>query len=338
MKRLLMITSALGLCLAAPGFAQTPADQNQLNRQQAAPPSTPSTPSTSAPTQSQAQTQQPPAPANTAEAPKQNQKSQAKAKKPAGAASSSSTAQAPAAGKKGRAQQSTSGSAATSTQATGSQSGMSSQSGASSQLKGSASQSSTSAATSGSTRSSASLSVNINEQQRTRIVSSLSSSSIRPVSVNFRIATGVVVPRTVVLHPLPASIVEIVPDCRGCRFFRTREEIVIVEPARKTVVAVLPAGGAAHAQSPAASKVSFTDQQREVIPKRASTLRSTATVGSSASRLVVEQEVPATIELEEFPAEIVTEVPTVRSFRYFRQDNDVVVVDPTQRRVIEVIR
>ncbi len=40
MKRLLMITSAIGLCLAAPAFAQCTTEQEQLNRQKAAPPST----------------------------------------------------------------------------------------------------------------------------------------------------------------------------------------------------------------------------------------------------------------------------------------------------------
>ena len=40
MKRLLLITSAVGLCLAAPAFAQSTPEQDQLNRQKAAPPST----------------------------------------------------------------------------------------------------------------------------------------------------------------------------------------------------------------------------------------------------------------------------------------------------------
>ena len=194
------------------------------------------------------------------------------------------------------------------------------------------------AQTSSRDRAQTSRNVDINETQRTRIASAISSVNVRPVNVNFRIATGVVVPRTVVLHTLPTSIVEIVPQFRGYNYFVTQEQIVIVEPRRKTIVAVLPAGGTARAQAPASSRASFTDQHREVIRSRASSLRSTATVGSAPSRIVVEEEVPAAIELEEFPAEIVTEVPVVRTYRYFRQDNDVFVVDPVQRRVIEIIR
>ena len=57
----------------------------------------------------------------------------------------------------------------------------------------------------------------------------------------------------------------------------------------------------------------------------------------SSKRIVVEDEVPSTVVLEEFPETVVREVPSVRTYRYYRQDNDVVVVDPGSRRVIDVI-
>lgn len=79
-------------------------------------------------------------------------------------------------------------------------------------------------------------------------------------------------------------------------------------------------------------------QPRDIIRRRTSGVRAPATTGTSSKRIVVEQEVPEAVELQEFPAEIVTEVPMVRTYRYFRQDDDVVVVDPTERRVIEIIR
>ena len=83
-------------------------------------------------------------------------------------------------------------------------------------------------------RASASLNVNINETQRTRIATAFSRLNVRPVNVNFRIAAGVAVPRTVVLHTLPVDIVEVVPQFRGYSFFMTRDEqIVIVEPRTK---------------------------------------------------------------------------------------------------------
>jgi len=382
MKRLLLISSAVGLCLAAPAFAQAPTEQEQLNRQKAAPPST-SAPaaqsqdrqrSNQQPTDQSGQTQQRPAtgsPSPSAQAPSsqdqrgqaQNQQqpaSSAQAPAPSGQAQSPAAdqqrgqapnqrdpaadrnkAQAPADQQQQRSATDRNQPPADRQQRSVTDRNQPAQGQADrrqSQQDMQRQDRRQDARTSSRDRASTSRNVDINETQRTRIASAISSVNVRPVNVNFRIATGVVVPRTVVLHTLPTSIVEIVPQFRGYNYFVTQEQIVIVEPRRKTVVAVLPAGGTARAQAPASSRASFTDQHREAIRSRASSLRSTATTGSSASRIVVEEEVPAAIELEEFPAEIVTEVPVVRTYRYFRQDNDVFVVDPVQRRVIEIIR
>jgi hypothetical protein len=401
MKRLLLITSAVGLCLAAPAFAQSTPEQDQLNRQKAAPPSSAApaaqsqdrqrpnqpqmdrggqaqqrpaagsaSPSAQAPAsqdqRGQAQNQQQPpsgAPASSAQAPAptgqaqspaadQTQRGQAQNQRDP--AADRTKAQAPADQQQQRSatdrnQPAQSGQAPADRQqqrsatdrnqpAQGGQADRrQSQQDMQRQDRRQDAQTSRSQ-TSTRDRASTSLNVDINETQRTRIASAISSVNVRPVNVNFRVATGVVVPRTVTLHTLPPTIVEVVPQFRGYSYFVTREQIVIVEPRRKTIVAVLPAGGTARAQAPAASRASFTEQHREVIRSRASSLRSPATTGSSVSRIVVEQEVPATIELEEFPVEIVTEVPVVRSYRYFVQDNDVFVVDPVERRVIEIIR
>jgi hypothetical protein len=47
--------------------------------------------------------------------------------------------------------------------------------------------------------------------------------------------------------------------------------------------------------------------------------------------------VPSEVELVEVPQTLVTEVPTVRSYRYFRYNDDVVLVDPSSRRIVHVI-
>ena len=357
MKRLLMITSVIGLCLSAPAFAQSTTEQEQLNKQQqAAPPSTSAPAAQTQDRQRSNQAQQPSSGSSSSsvQAPaSQDQKDQAQ--QPS-SGSSSSSVQAPASqDQKGQAQnQRKPADSSTNAQLPADQKPSATdrkqraqsdkqnrQSQQKMQRQDAQSSSSTdrSASRSGTERSSGSAKVSINDDQRTRIAAAISSTNVRSVNVNFRIATGVVVPRTVVLHVLPTSIVAIVPQYRGYRYFVTNDEIVIVEPRRKTIIATLPAGGTARAQAPASAKrISFSDEQREVIRKRASTLRSSATTGAGTSRILVEQEVPATIELQEFPAEIVTEVPLVRSYRFFRQDNDVFVVDPTERRVIEIIR
>jgi len=394
MKRFLMITSAIGLCLAAPAFAQT-TNQDEMNRQRATPNTTqqpsaaPSqqqsrqpagSSSAQTPSQSQsaqnppadqnqgrAQNQRQPAPSTNAQAPassnqpssatneNMNQRGQAQNQRP----SSNMDAQAPADQKQPRRSATDRNRPEQSGQAQNKQMRQDRRQNAQSDRQNSQrdrqdAQSNRQNAQSDRmqnrqsqrdnaqnrdrNRSSASLNVNINETQRTRIASVISRTNVRPINVNFRIATGVVVPRTVVLHTVPSSIIEIAPQFRGYSYFVTNEQIVIVEPRKKTIVATLPAGGeAARAQAPASSRTTFTQQQREVIHNRATTLRSSETVGLSGP-IVVEEEIPATIELQEFPTEIVTEVPTISTYRYFRQGSDIVVVDPGPRRVIEVIR
>ena len=191
---------------------------------------------------------------------------------------------------------------------------------------------------SGQTRQSA----QITTEQRTRIASTIRQQNVSPVRVNFALNVGVAVPSSVHLAVLPDTIVSIVPQYRGYSYFVTDERIVIVEPSSHHIVEVLPyqGGGRAAAAAPARSerKMQFSREQREQIRKYAVQKQRTVTTGSGPSRqIVVDEEVPAAVELDEFPETVVREVPTVRSYRYYRQDNDVIVVDPGSRRVIEVI-
>jgi hypothetical protein len=184
-------------------------------------------------------------------------------------------------------------------------------------------------------------SAQINSEQRTRIASTIRQQRISPVRVNFALNVGAVVPSHVRIARLPSSIVSYVPQYRGYSYFVTDEQIVIVEPSSHHIVEVLPyRGGSRTAAAPARSerRVHFTDRQRAEIRRFAGERRTVTTTGSAPrERIVVDEEVPAAVELEAFPETVVHEVPSVRAYRYYRQDNDVVVVDPGSRRVIDVI-
>ena len=74
-------------------------------------------------------------------------------------------------------------------------------------------------------------------------------------------------------------------------------------------------------------------EQRTAIRQRftaapVTTLRDRVTVGMS---------VPAEVELAPVPDTVVTEVPAVRSYRYFRWNDNVVLVDPGTRQVVQII-
>ena len=55
------------------------------------------------------------------------------------------------------------------------------------------------------------------------------------------------------------------------------------------------------------------------------------------STTLIGSTVPADVELMPVPETVVTELPDVRSYRYFRYQDDVVLVDPSSRRVVQII-
>lgn len=82
--------------------------------------------------------------------------------------------------------------------------------------------------------------VNLTQEQRTKISTTIKQTNVRPVTnVNFNISVGATVPRTIELHPLPATIVEVYPQWRGYRFILVRDEIIIIEPGSYRIVAVI---------------------------------------------------------------------------------------------------
>lgn len=58
-------------------------------------------------------------------------------------------------------------------------------------------------------------------------------------NVNFSISIGASVPQSVTLHPLPPTIVEIVPAWRSYRFVMVKEQIIIIDPETHAIVAIV---------------------------------------------------------------------------------------------------
>jgi len=86
-------------------------------------------------------------------------------------------------------------------------------------------------------------SVNITTEQKTEIHQAITEINVQPaVNVNFDINVGVVVPKTVVLTPLPARVVKIFPHYKGFLFFLLPDgRIVIVDPASLKIVLIIVA-------------------------------------------------------------------------------------------------
>jgi len=84
------------------------------------------------------------------------------------------------------------------------------------------------------------LNVNITTEQTTEIKQVITQVNVAPVTVDFDISLGVVVPKTVKLVALPARIVEIIPAFQGFMFFVLADgRIVVVAPDTLKIVAIL---------------------------------------------------------------------------------------------------
>jgi hypothetical protein len=184
-------------------------------------------------------------------------------------------------------------------------------------------------------------------EQRTQVTASFSERieqrNIRPLrDVRFSVSVGARVPRNVRLYEVPQSIVRIHPGFRGHRFVLVRDEIVIIEPRSYEIVAVLPRSGRAQAERRGRDTVGRADasirlgaDQRRVIRERVvqmQTCRQELRIDFS-----IGIPLPRAVEVCEFPAEVIAEVPEVRSYRYVVRGDDVVIVDPEERRIVEVI-
>src|SRR5258708_6001298 len=77
-----------------------------------------------------------------------------------------------------------------------------------------------------SSSSNVSVSASLNENQRTRVSESISRLNVAPINnVNFSLSVGTVVPRDVRFQPLPADVVEVMPQYRGYNFLVVRDDI-----------------------------------------------------------------------------------------------------------------
>lgn len=84
---------------------------------------------------------------------------------------------------------------------------------------------------------------------------------------------------------------------------------------------------------PASTTLQITPEQRTIIQKRIGTRHPTASI---KQRVTVGATLPADVELVPLPDDLYTEMPTMRNYRYIVVGDEIVLVEPQTRRVIEV--
>jgi hypothetical protein len=176
----------------------------------------------------------------------------------------------------------------------------------------------------------------LSQEQRTQMREKLSSHrEARVTNVNFSINIGTRVPRDFrAVHVLPADIVAIVPQYRGYRYFIYEERVVIIHPQRYEIVEVIEVDGGPRRGGSVTATLSLSPPQRTLIVRHIP--RDHVARGVSIE-LALGAEVPSTVELYEFPEEVLVEVPSLKPYRYVVLERRVAVVDPSNRAVVEVL-
>jgi hypothetical protein len=178
-------------------------------------------------------------------------------------------------------------------------------------------------------------SVTVNEQQRTQIIDRLRRDRTTSTqNVNIQVNIGERLPPRVRPRPLPPDIVRIAPQYRSYEYTVIEDQVVIVNPRTREVVDVVrePGPGVASARRQG-ERILITSEQRESF-KQVARRMTTAPVAGSPSGGSPDS---SCLTLQPVPEELVRTNPELGSYRYLAIGDQVVLVDPRQQKIVEVI-
>jgi hypothetical protein len=215
--------------------------------------------------------------------------------------------------------------------------------------------------------------VRLSERDQTRVRDIIERSGGPRISRNeFNVRIGAVVPPNVQFAPLPPEIVAIAPQYRGYDFVRVEDQIAIIDPGDRLVVAMVgdeggpPAmygyderggryegreggrygsareegyqgrrerGGRGEAYG-YAPRVRLDNRQERALYRG---VMQEAKQNLKQVCVRVGDRVPEFVDIEPVPRQIAAETPDVARFDYFVLNDQVVLVDPDSRKVVDII-
>src|ERR1700730_7524178 len=141
------------------------------------------------------------------------------------------------------------------------------------------------------------------------------------------------------------------PALARCPFESCSKEDAMGYPVRVAVfVLVLTASaGPVAAQQPGpmtgtsstattSTELQLTPQQRSEIYESVSKQKVTRTPPPAHLHVAVGGDLPASMELYDLPANVAADIPTTKLYKYTLVQNQVVIVDPTKMKVVDIIR
>jgi Protein of unknown function (DUF1236) len=189
-------------------------------------------------------------------------------------------------------------------------------------------------------RGRSSTTVSVNDQQRTRVVDQLRRDhdfDKARTDIDIRVNVGERLPERVRPRPLPTDIVNIVPEYRGYDYTVVHDEIAIVDPRSREIVDVIPQdGGRAdrYAGDYGSGRVRLSDEQRQILFRSAT---AAGTVGSTSSSSGSSSSGSTCLSLRRVPDELARSNPELASYEYLAIGDQVILVDPQNQKVVQVI-
>jgi hypothetical protein len=181
-------------------------------------------------------------------------------------------------------------------------------------------------------------SATINDQQRTEVRERLSrertAMSRETQNLNIQVNIGTQLPPRVRPRPLPPDIVRIVPRYRGYEYTVIGDEIVVLEPRTRRVVEIISEPGRESRMSaaPAGQRIVIAPEQRETlrqVVRRSSTTGSTGQSGAAFDANC--------LTLQAVPEELTSANPELGNYKMLAIGEQIVLIDPREQKVVEVI-
>jgi len=183
------------------------------------------------------------------------------------------------------------------------------------------------------------------DRQRTEVFDRLRRDrSASSQNINLQVNVGQRLPPRVRVRPLPPDIVRIEPRYRGFQYTVVEDQVYIVNPRTREVVDVVrePSSGTRTTFRSESQQIVIPREQRDTfkqVARRSMTTSQTsgALSGSSPSGSSASLSDQSCLTLQPVPEELVRSNSELSQYRYLMIGEQIILVDPRQQKVVEVI-
>jgi len=179
-------------------------------------------------------------------------------------------------------------------------------------------------------------SATVNDDQRRQVVDQLRRDrSTTSQNLNIQVNVGTRLPPNVQARRLPSDIVRIMPQYREYDYVVIDNRVAIIDPRGREVVEILDDGpGYGSAAAHGSDRIVISDDTRtrfrELVRSSSTTVGSTSPSGGGTSA-------SNCLSLQPVPEELARTHPELSSYRYLAIGDQVVLVDPQQQKIVQVI-